>query len=137
MNIFGITGQYLELLQMAEDETLDQHMINDTLEGVDWEFEEKADAYAKVINSLEGNVAAIDKEIERLSKHKKRISNENMFCGAWLACEDGVYAQNDSQIDAVACYHPILPIERMKNLETGEEQIKIAYKRNGIGRAHV
>lgn len=30
MNIFGITGQYLELLQMAEDETLDQHMINDT-----------------------------------------------------------------------------------------------------------
>ena len=38
MNIFGITGQYLELLQLAEDETLDQHMINDTLEGVDWEF---------------------------------------------------------------------------------------------------
>ena len=60
MNIFGITGQYLELLQMAEDEALDQDMINDTLEGVDWEFEEKADAYAKVMNSLEGNVAAID-----------------------------------------------------------------------------
>lgn len=30
MNIFGITGQYLELLQMAEDEALDQDMINDT-----------------------------------------------------------------------------------------------------------
>ena len=41
MNIFGITGQYLELLQMAEDGSLDQDMINDTLEGVDWEFEEK------------------------------------------------------------------------------------------------
>ena len=54
-----------------------------------------------------------------------------MFCGAWIAGEDGVYAQNDSQVDAVACYHPILPVERMKNLETGEEQIKIAYKRNG------
>ena len=58
---------------MAEDETLDQHMINDTLEGVDWEFEEKADAYAKVMNSLEGNVAAIDKEIERLSQHKREF----------------------------------------------------------------
>lgn len=55
----------------------------------------------------------------------------NMFCGAWIAGEDGVYAQNDSQVEAVACYHPILPIERMKNMETGEEQIKIAYKRNG------
>ena len=30
MNIFGITGQYLELLQMAEDGSLDQDMINDT-----------------------------------------------------------------------------------------------------------
>ena len=56
MNIFGITGQYLELLQMAEDESLDQNMINDTLEGVDWEFEETADAYAKVMNSLDGTV---------------------------------------------------------------------------------
>lgn len=56
---------------------------------------------------------------------------ENMYCGSWLASEDGIYAQNNSQVDAVACYHPILPIERMKNLETGEEQIKIAYKRNG------
>lgn len=55
----------------------------------------------------------------------------NMFCGSWIAGEDGVYAQNDSQVEAVACYHPILPVERMKNLETGEEQIKIAYKRNG------
>ena len=59
MNIFGITGQYLELLQMAEDGSLDQDMINDTLEGVDWEFEEKADAYAKVMNSLDGTVAKI------------------------------------------------------------------------------
>ena len=32
---------------------------------------------------------------------------------------------------AVACYHPILPIERLRNLETGEEQIKLAFKRNG------
>lgn len=55
---------------------------------------------------------------------------DNMYCGSWLASEDGVYAQNNSQVDAVACYHPILPVERMKNLETGEEQIKIAYKRN-------
>ena len=31
----------------------------------------------------------------------------------------------------MACYHPILPLERMKNLETGEEQIKLVYKRNG------
>ncbi len=98
--------------------------------GVKGKFEELLRAYKKV-----------DRENKRREREKpvamlERWTNfdgpyENMFCGAWLACEDGVYAQNDSQIDAVACYHPILPIERMKNLETGEEQIKIAYKRNG------
>lgn len=56
---------------------------------------------------------------------------DNMYCGSWLANESGVYSQNMSQVEQIACYHPILPIERMKNLETGEEQIKLAFKRNG------
>lgn len=55
---------------------------------------------------------------------------QNLYCGAWIAGEDGIYAQNSGEIKQVACYHPILPVERMKNIETGEEQIKLAYKRN-------
>lgn len=101
MNIFGITGQYLELLQMAEDESLDQDMINDTLEGVDWEFEEKADAYAKVMNSLDGTVAAIDKEIERLSQHKKRISSNIKGIKYNLERSNAAYRKNKIQDGAV------------------------------------
>lgn len=56
---------------------------------------------------------------------------ENMYCGSWIAGENGIYAQNMATVEQIACYHPILPIERLKNLETGEEQIKLAYKRNG------
>ena len=56
---------------------------------------------------------------------------DNMYCGSWLAGEGGVYAQNMSQVEQIACYHPILPIERLKNLQTQEEQIKLAFKRNG------
>lgn len=56
---------------------------------------------------------------------------DNMFCGSWIAREDGIYVQNTGTMDVVACYHPILPVERLKNLETGEEQLKIAFKRNG------
>lgn len=99
--------------------------------GVKGKFEELLKAYKKV-----------DRETKRKEREKpitmlERWTNfdgpyDNMFCGAWLAGEDGIYAQNDSQIDSVACYHPILPVERMKNMETGEEQIKIAYKRNQI-----
>lgn len=56
---------------------------------------------------------------------------ENMYCGSWIATEKGIYAQNMATVEQIACYHPILPIERLKNLETGEEQIKLAFKRNG------
>lgn len=56
---------------------------------------------------------------------------ERMYCGAWIAREDGVWVQDTGRPDVQACYHPILPIERLKNVETGEEQIKLAYKRNG------
>ena len=58
---------------------------------------------------------------------------DNMQCKQWIATENGIYLNNPSTgyTDVLACYHPILPVERMKNLETGEEQIKLAYERNG------
>lgn len=57
---------------------------------------------------------------------------DRMKCRNWIAADDGIYMgnSNTSTMDILACYHPILPIERLKNLETGEEQIKLAYKRN-------
>lgn len=53
---------------------------------------------------------------------------DNMICGYWNATERGILKPNS---DEYACYHPILPVERLKNIETGAEQIKLAYKRNG------
>lgn len=58
---------------------------------------------------------------------------DNMKCKTWIASDDGIYQYNPNPMapDLLACYHPILPVERFKNLETGEEQIKIAFKRSG------
>ena len=58
---------------------------------------------------------------------------DRMQCRQWIATEEGICLNNPSTgyTDVLACYHPILPVERLKNLETGEEQIKLAYKRNG------
>lgn len=56
---------------------------------------------------------------------------DNMKCGSWLAADDGIRTFNkDYANEVIVCYHPILPIERLKNLETGEEQLRLAYKRN-------
>ncbi len=57
---------------------------------------------------------------------------DNMACGNWIAVDDGICTWNATTgiTDIRACYHPILPVERLKNIQTGEEQIKIAFKRN-------
>ena len=75
MKLYEITGEILELLTMAEDLELDQKMIQDTMEGLDFEFEEKAEAYAKVVKTLEMDIAGLDKEIQRMTKRKATIKN--------------------------------------------------------------
>lgn len=70
--LYELTGQYLQLLDMAEE--LDPEVFADTLEGLDGEIEEKADNCAKVIKILEGDVSSIDGEIKRLQERKKSIS---------------------------------------------------------------
>lgn len=73
--LYEIVGEFKELLEMASEENMDQKLISDTLEGVEFEFEEKADGYAKVVKMLEGDAEAIDKEIKRLTEKKNTIKN--------------------------------------------------------------
>ena len=75
MKLYEITGEILELLMMAEDSDLDQKMIQDTMEGLDFEFEEKAEAYAKIIKTMEMDIAGLDEEIQRMTKRKATIKN--------------------------------------------------------------
>lgn len=126
---------FLEIFDQ-EDEIAKARMILSLTDraqelGVKKKFEELLKAYKRVDREMKRRER--EKPITMLNKWTNFEDSpyDNLFCGAWIAGEDGIYAQNDSRIEAVACYHPILPVERMKNLETGEEQIKIAYKRNG------
>ncbi len=82
-----------------------------------------------------------DREMKRQERENRTVCtvdnytnftgpHDRMYCGAWIADDRGVFAQNSGRVDEVACYHPILPVERLRNLETGEEQIKLSYRRN-------
>lgn len=73
--LYEIKGQFKELMEMADECNLTQDDIKDTLEGLDYELEEKADAYAKVIRTLECDVDSVDAEIKRLTDKKRRIQN--------------------------------------------------------------
>lgn len=71
--LYELTGQYLALMEMAEE--ADPDILRDTLEALDGEIEEKADNCAKVIKNLEGKEDALDKEIARLQDRKRSVNN--------------------------------------------------------------
>lgn len=91
-------------------------------------------------NNLLKAYKKVEREMKKKASHNttRNWTNfigpyESMCCGKWVAEEDGIYIESQNAqgvTEVLACYHPILPIERLKNLETGEEQIKLAYKRN-------
>lgn len=103
--------------------------------GVKKKFQELVKAYKRIEREMRR------KEREKPKKQLTLVDNwtnfdgpyDRMQCRSWVASDDGVYSYNtqSGNLDVLACYHPILPLERLKNLETGEEQIKLAYKRNG------
>lgn len=73
MTIYEITEGFLQLQQLLEDPEVDSQLIDDTMESLDYDFEEKADNYAKMIRNMEGNIAAIENEQERLSAKKNLL----------------------------------------------------------------
>ena len=93
--------------------------------------------FTKLVNAF--------KRVERVTRQQKKqhqntlVDNwtnftgeyDSMRCGSWIASDNGIFTFNkDYSNEVIVCYHPILPVERLRNLETGEEQLKIAFKRN-------
>ena len=74
-NLYELTGDFLTLMDMLEDEECDEQCIMDTLESVEYEIEEKADGYAKIIKSLESDIEGLSKETDRLTARKKTYEN--------------------------------------------------------------
>lgn len=74
-SIYEITSDYLSLMEMAESEDVDAQMVADTLEAVEGELEYKAEAYAKIMKNLEGDITALKAEEERLAQKRKTIEN--------------------------------------------------------------
>ena len=73
MNLYELTADYMKLQSMLEDPDVDQQAVADTMEAMDFAIEEKAEGYVKVIRNMEGSVAAIEQEQDRLNAKKKTL----------------------------------------------------------------
>lgn len=74
MNLYELTNDWLQVQAMLEDPEMDQKAIEDTLESLEFEIEEKADGYARVIRNMEGSIEAIKHEEERLALKRRHLT---------------------------------------------------------------
>lgn len=71
MNLYELTQNYLQVLEMAEN----GEDLADTLESLEDAIEVKAENTAKVIKQLEANAEMLANESRRLSERKSAIEN--------------------------------------------------------------
>ena len=57
-----------------------------------------------------------------------------LFSGEYICDETGVYVTDKYGYEQTICRHPIMPVERLVNIDSGEERLKIAYKKGRIWR---
>lgn len=49
-------------------------------------------------------------------------------CGGWTASDTGIYGTDKMGFEVVACYHPIMPVQRLVNVDTREHKVMLAYR---------
>lgn len=98
-------------------------------------LERMAAMAAKVgFKSFKKTYSAFVKSLRQVNQSTSYALNPTCFpnqpleleAGEWLCDERGV-RKSGAYGDEVVCLHPILPIERLVNIDTNEEKLKVAY----------
>lgn len=97
MKLYEIADNMRELQAMADAGELTETDIADTLEGLTGEFNDKAEAALKVRQSMLGEVAAIEREIDRLISLKQAPINSAQRLGDYI--KNNMLALNKDKID--------------------------------------
>ena len=58
-----------------------------------------------------------------------------LFSGQYICDEYGVSMTDKYGYEQVVCRHPIMPVERLINIDSGEERLKLAYKKGRAWRS--
>lgn len=52
-----------------------------------------------------------------------------LSCGRWYADDNGIYMIGSQGEELEACNHPLLPVLRLVNIDTGIEKLRLAYRK--------
>lgn len=76
MNLYELTGEYIALMRMLEDASADDESeIVAAIEAATGDIEDKADAYARIVKNLQGDIDALEQEEKRLKARRTVLEN--------------------------------------------------------------
>jgi hypothetical protein len=78
MKLYEISEQYKEVQKLIDDDESGsmREAIADTMQMIEGDFQDKAQAVVSLTFNMGGSITALDKEIERLQDKKKVIQNK-------------------------------------------------------------
>lgn len=79
LSLYDMTEEWKSVFDMLLDPEIPEDAIFDTIEMIEADMDTKADSYAKIIKSMDGDTALIDEEIKRLQSRKSSISNRKKW----------------------------------------------------------
>lgn len=127
-------GVLLEVFEQ-EDEIYRTHMLIALREQASvlrckGDFDKLVAVYEKSYREFKENNSKIAPQGDGHT-HFSDSSYSNMRCGSWIADDKGIkmYVHKKGEIEVFS--HPILPVQLLKNINTGYVKVKIAYKLRG------
>ena len=75
-SLYEISAEMQELMDWLYDPDTDEEAITDTLEGLQFELEQKAEGYCKIIRQFEADAEMFKAEAQRL-QHKQALAESN------------------------------------------------------------
>jgi len=96
--LYEMAGRFLTVAELADDPNMPEDALTDTLEGIEGEIQDKAQALLQVCANMDGDIGAIDHEIKRLNERKTIISNRKQRLRDYLF--DNMTATG---IDKISC----------------------------------
>lgn len=115
---------YKELYEISDRFEQAQRMEQLTLMANEVKYKNFKGTYKKYVESIKNKL-----KVQVCEGHISEISGPYMQldCGKYAVDDNGIRGFFDDK-EIVICHHPIIPIEILQNVDTGEEKVKIAYR---------
>lgn len=77
MNLYELTGEYAQLMELMDQDGEDDQALQDTLEMIGMDIADKVDGYGKVLKNLEAEAKALREEEKRLANRRRALENNS------------------------------------------------------------